>query len=774
MRTVFCRIILTLAVSIAGCGALLAKAPAAPSDLRVKPLGVNSFLLEWKDNSKNELGWEILVSKGVTKSPSRFQLIPSPNITSYVVITTSVPGSTLSFQLAAYDGTSGNEVFSKKTSTVVAKAFPTTTFGKPTELAARTMDDGRIRLAWKDNATSEHGYQIEAKKGLAAWAPVGIANPGTKFSTNVINFEPGTSYSLRVKAFKTYPLVFSKYSNVVSADTLTFQDPDSLVATPGADGSVALKWKDRSSVEAGYEIEIKTGTAAFSKIGEVAANVTSTSSIKGFALNTDYEFRVRAVRFVNLVRVYSDYSNSSIAKTSLLSNPSDLAGSVLSNTSVNLTWKDNSAREHLYVIERRRAGTTEFTNAGSVGENVKEYTVTGLIPGASYDFRVGSSEFSGTPAYSSAVQFRTTGGALDSNPDRSVYWNSSFLYQIPVTNPATLQSIEVTDLPAGLSYSSATRTISGTTTEEGVKSVGLRATFAGSAESTATMVLRIIRPPAAPLIGSAFSPVNVNSGNMVAVSLTNKFSDPDAADARRVTTTLGNFDIILYPLATPATVANFLNYANAGSYDGSFFHRSPDNFVVQGGGYRNSGTTFTEISKFAAIVNEPGISNTVGTVAMAKTAGNANSATSEFFVSVADNKAVLDGQNGGFTVFGRVAGTGMSVVDAINALPRKNYTVTLGGSSRALEDVPINVVAPAPAVMDPTKLVKVTSVAVVLVLRYEVLSSDAAVATAVVSGSNANITGVASGVASGTATITVKAIDLDNQMTSQTFEVSVP
>ena len=770
MCTMFRRTLLTLVLTVANSGSLLAKAPAAPSDLRVKSLGVNSFLLEWKDNSKNELGWEILVSKGVTNRPGRFQLIPSPNINSYVVITTAVPGSTLSFQLAAYNGTSGNEVYSKKTSTVVAKAFPTTTFGKPTGLSARTMDDGRIRLAWTDNSTSEHGYQIEAKKGLAAWAPVGIANPGTKFSMNVINFEPGTSYSLRVKAFKTYPLVFSKYSNVVAADTLTFQVPDSLLATPGADGSVALKWKDRSSVEAGYEIEMKSGTAAFAKIGEVAANVTSTSSIKGFALNTDYQFRVRAVRFVNLVRVYSDYSNASTAKTSLLSNPSNLAGSVISNTSVKLTWKDNSDREHLYVIERRRAGTTDFSNAGSVGENIKEYTVTGLIPGASYDFRVGSSEFSGTPAYSSNVRLTTTGGALDSNPDQAVYWNSSFSYQIAVTNPATLQSIEVTGLPTGLSYNSTTRTISGTTTEEGVKSVALKATFVGSAESTATMVLRIIRPPAAPLIASAFSPVAVNVGYMLAVSLTNKFSDPDAAEARRVTTTLGNFDLILYPLATPATVANFLNYANAGSYDGSFFHRSPDNFVVQGGGYRNSGSTFTEISKFAAIANEPGISNTVGTVAMAKTAGNPNSATSEFFVSVADNRTILDGQNGGFTVFGRVAGTGMSVVDAINALPRKNYTVTVGSSSRAFEDVPINVVAPAPVVLDPTKLVKLTTVASVPVLRYELLSSNAAVATAVLSGSNLNITGVATG----SATITVRAIDLDNQMTSQTFEVSVP
>lgn len=769
MRTVFLRTILILALGFAGSGSVLAKAPAAPSNLRVTPLGVNSFLLEWTDNSQNELGWEILVSKGVTNRPGRFQLIPSPNITSYVVITTPVTGSTLSFQLAAYNGTAGTEVFSKRTSTVTAQAFAKKTFGAPTGLVASALDDGRIYLSWRDKSTSEHGYQIEAKKGLGKWAPVGLANPGVKFSMKVADFEPGTTYSLRVRAFKTYPLVFTSYSNIVSVNTLTFQAPDSLVATPGADGSVSLKWRDRSSIEVGYEIESKTGTAAFSNIGEVGANVSSTGAIKNFALNADYQFRIRAVRYVNLVRVLSDYSPLATAKTTFLAAPSGLAATDLGNTSVKLSWTDNSARELYFVVQQRLTGTVNYTNAGSVGENVKEYTVTGLIPGKHYDFRVGASELSGTPGYSSAISLATTGGALDSETPHPIFWNTSFSYQIGVTNPATLQAIEVTGLPSGLSYDAATRTISGTTTEEGVKSVAVKGTFLNSPDSTATLVLRIVRPPAAPVVSGAFADAIVNAGSITSVSTTGKFSDPDATDARRFTTTLGNFDIILYSLATPATVANFVKYANAGRYNGSFFHRSPDNFVVQGGGYLNSGSVFTAVSKYAAILNEPGIANTNGTVAMAKTAGNPNSATSEFFISVTDNTSVLDQQNGGFTVFGRVAGTGMTVVDAINALPRRDYTVTVSGSSRLLEDVPMNVAAPAPVIMDPTKLVKVTSVATVPVLRYEVMTSDPAIATAVVSGTNVNVTAVASG----TTTVTVKAIDLDNQMTSQTFNVTV-
>lgn len=143
-----------------------------------------------------------------------------------------------------------------------------------------------------------------------------------------------------------------------------------------------------------------------------------------------------------------------------------------------------------------------------------------------------------------------------------------------------------------------------------------------------------------------------------------------------VSTTLGNFSIELFDDQTPGTVSNFLAYVNSGRYDGTVIHRSEPGFVIQGGWltFDASGPTFNEIPLDATIPNEPLLSNVRGTLAMAKLAGNPDSATSQWFVNLSDN-SFLDDSNGGFTVFGRVVGHGMTVVDAIASLPRAAIAV---------------------------------------------------------------------------------------------------
>ena len=144
----------------------------------------------------------------------------------------------------------------------------------------------------------------------------------------------------------------------------------------------------------------------------------------------------------------------------------------------------------------------------------------------------------------------------------------------------------------------------------------------------------------------------------------------------RLQTTLGVVDIQLFDSAAPITVANFLAYVNSGAYDNTFIHRSVPGFIIQGGGYALGSTpnSTTPLTAQPPIANEfsAARSNLRGTIAMAKLGGDPNSATCEWFINLANNSANLDNQNGGFSVFGRVLGNGMDVIDAIAALPIVN------------------------------------------------------------------------------------------------------
>ncbi|MFA7279021.1 MAG: peptidylprolyl isomerase [Sterolibacterium sp.] len=144
----------------------------------------------------------------------------------------------------------------------------------------------------------------------------------------------------------------------------------------------------------------------------------------------------------------------------------------------------------------------------------------------------------------------------------------------------------------------------------------------------------------------------------------------------RLQTTLGIIDIQLYDEAAPLTVANFLKYVDSGAYTNSFIHRSVPGFVLQGGGYTWNSTTnsVNVITVNPPVANEYSAtrSNLRGTIAMAKTPGDPNSATNQWFINLGNNSANLDNQNGGFTVFGQVTDASMTVVDAIAALPIAN------------------------------------------------------------------------------------------------------
>ena len=131
-------------------------------------------------------------------------------------------------------------------------------------------------------------------------------------------------------------------------------------------------------------------------------------------------------------------------------------------------------------------------------------------------------------------------------------------------------------------------------------------------------------------------------------------------------TSEGDIKVKLNKEAAPITVDNFLGYVNEGFYDGVIFHRVIPNFMIQTGGFTPD---MKQKTPKAPIKNEAnnGLRNTRGTLSMARTS-EVDSATSQFFINVNDNKFLDNGERDfGYAVFGEVV-DGMDVVDKIAAV----------------------------------------------------------------------------------------------------------
>ncbi len=161
----------------------------------------------------------------------------------------------------------------------------------------------------------------------------------------------------------------------------------------------------------------------------------------------------------------------------------------------------------------------------------------------------------------------------------------------------------------------------------------------------------------------------------------------------------GSLVLTLDPAKVPVTVDNFLRYVGEAFYDGTAFHRHVPGFVLQGGGYAAPLSTAGLPPPKAthdpiALEVGRGLSNLRYTVAMWHSSAAPDSATSQFFVNLADNNG-LDTEDGGYAVFGTIT-SGTAVVEAMRAaacietlflfagecLPAPNLVVTMARQTR--------------------------------------------------------------------------------------------
>ena len=643
----------------------------------------------------------------------------------------------------------------------------------PTYLAAYAFDSTNVALLWNDNSTDETGFEIQYNTG-GGWLSAGIT--AANQTSALIPTPAGFSAQYQVRAVNGSGE--SAFTPVVTCTQASFNAPGSLNGLVSQE-NVLMTFADNAITESGFEIETrKLPSGTFTVLGSVGANTVVVNLTGALDPNSSHEIRVRARTGAAAPFTYTGYSNTATVTTQFNA-PTGLTATAASESSVNLSWVDQSAIEGGYAVYFKRSTSGSYTLFSYTAPNATTASVTGLVAGAAYDFQVRAAYQSDTIIESapSNTASATTNDGFTSGTAPRIFFGQSFSYQAVVSAGSARTSWSITGLPAGLTFNSTTGAITGIPTVTGAFSCPMTASFANGWTTNNTLQLRVIRAPAAPVAASVIGTQTLGPGGNASVSLTDKFSDLDSESAVRIVTNLGTMDFILYDSATPQTVTNFLSYVNAAAdnYNGAVFHRAIPGFVAQAGAFKvqSAPNNFSVTPTSPSPPNEPGIANVRGTVAMAKIGGNPNSATNQFFVNLGDNRGNLDrdsgspNANGGFTAFARVAGNGMTVADAIGNLPNATYNVNLGGSPASMENWPLT---SASASMDTTKVVSITSAAPVPVLSYSVTgNTNAAVATAAINGTNVEIDALSGGQTD----VTVTATDLDGNTVAQTFTVTV-
>ncbi|MBE9463997.1 fibronectin type III domain-containing protein [Dyadobacter subterraneus] len=338
----------------------------------------NQINLAWEDNADNEDGFELERSTDGVGFSKITDL--GANVTSYQ--NTDLNASTKYYYRIRAKNSAG---FSAYSNVADASTYaPAVTIPRPPgSLTASAVSPNQINLTWMDNADNEDGFELERSTDGVGFSKITDLGANTTFYQNT-GLSASTKYYYRIRSKNSAG--FSGYSNVADATTgeVAPDAPQRLTATAVSTSQINLSWADISANETGFELERSTDGASYTKLIDLSPNTTSYQNT-GLNAFTRYWYRIRTKNAVG----NSGYSNVADATTfdTPPTAPVELAAAVISSSQINLSWKDQSANETGFEIERSTDGAS-FSKIAEVSANTTTYQNTGLSPATHYYFRV--------------------------------------------------------------------------------------------------------------------------------------------------------------------------------------------------------------------------------------------------------------------------------------------------------------------------------------------------------------------------------------------------
>ncbi|MBS5731707.1 MAG: fibronectin type III domain-containing protein [[Eubacterium] siraeum] len=258
----------------------------------------------------------------------------------------------------------------------------------PTGFAAESATSSSVSLKWDKNANAS-GYEIEQYKG-GKWTQIAKINNSSTVSYNVSGLAADTTYTFRMRAYKTLSsgTSYSDYVRLAAKTQLT--NTDKFVGTAISPTAVKLDW-NRNDKVTGYIIEQYKG-GKWTQIAVTKNNTTLTFTVKGLADATPYSFRIKTYKNADGKTNYSGYTTVK-AETP----PAAVKNARVTSTTatwITLEWERN-ANVTGYAIEQYKGG--KWTQIAVTKNNTTlKFIVKGLNPDTKYSFRIRAYKTNGT------------------------------------------------------------------------------------------------------------------------------------------------------------------------------------------------------------------------------------------------------------------------------------------------------------------------------------------------------------------------------------------
>lgn len=373
--------------------------PSAPTNLQATLVTTPTLKIDltWNDTSTDEINFQLERSEdgGQTWTTTVVPTPSSPGTGPVAFSDTTVQNDrAYQYRVRAFNG-----AFSAYSNTFPIATPP----NAPSNLSAQATDSTTVTLTFTDNSQSEVDFRIFRSTDGVTFNPLSATAPAANGTGSIVTFVDSTAtqetnYSYQVRARNSAGS--SAPSNTATATTLAA--PTGLTATAQSQTDIALSFVDNSGLESGFQYERSTDPGfapAATVVKTLAASGGTGGTVQtidtGLTADTQYFYRVRAIKDVPPVTHFSSYSNTANARTLRFppARPTGLTLQVLSQTSIRLTFTDNADNEDGFIVQRAPDGS-QFQDVNpplgpsqGVGGTVT-FTDTGLTANTLYHYRV--------------------------------------------------------------------------------------------------------------------------------------------------------------------------------------------------------------------------------------------------------------------------------------------------------------------------------------------------------------------------------------------------